>query len=75
MNLEKTKLIKIEIMSKIQSIKIDWDYQKEKLKRRFTSLTDKDLNFEQGKMEEMLTKLQNKVGKTRHDIYSIIAKL
>ena len=59
----------------MKHVKIDWDYQKEKLKQRFSSLTDKDLNFEQGKMEEMLTKLQTKVGKTRHELYAIIAKL
>jgi uncharacterized protein YjbJ (UPF0337 family) len=62
-------------MPKIEKAKVDWEYQKEKLKHKFTSLTDKDLYFEQGKMEEMLTKVQNKVGKSRHELYAIIAKL
>jgi uncharacterized protein YjbJ (UPF0337 family) len=56
-------------------IKINWDDQKEKLKERFSSLTDKDLHFEQGKMEEMLINLQNKVGKTRHELHMIMARL
>jgi len=53
---------------------INWDDQKEKLKERFTSLTDKDLNFEKGKMEEMIKNLQNKVGKTRHELYKIMTQ-
>jgi hypothetical protein len=62
-------------MLKIKNIKIDWEYQKEKLKEKFSILTDRDLNFEQGKMEAMLTKLQNKLGKTRHELYTIISRL
>jgi uncharacterized protein YjbJ (UPF0337 family) len=67
--------IYLQIILTMQKITINWEYQKEKLKERFASLTDKDLQFEQGKMEEMLTKLQNKVGKTRHELHTIIAKL
>jgi uncharacterized protein YjbJ (UPF0337 family) len=55
--------------------KIDWDDKKGKLKNRFSKITDKDLYFEKGKMEEMLVKLQEKVGKTRHELHMIIAKL
>ena len=62
-------------MSKISNKKVNWDDQKEKLKQRFSSLTDKDLYFEKGKMEEMLVNLQNKVGKTRHELHMIIAEL
>lgn len=54
---------------------IIWSEQTEKLKQKFSSLTDKDLYFEQGKMEEMLTRLQKKVGKTKHELYEIITKL
>jgi uncharacterized protein YjbJ (UPF0337 family) len=59
----------------MSNIKINWDDQKEKLKERFESLTDKDLYFEKGKMEEMLLKIQNKVGKTRHELHTIISRL
>jgi uncharacterized protein YjbJ (UPF0337 family) len=62
-------------MLKVKNLKIDWDYQKEKLKEKFSILTDRDLNFEQGKMEIMLTKLQTKLGKTRHELYKIIVNL
>jgi uncharacterized protein YjbJ (UPF0337 family) len=54
---------------------IIWSEQTEKLKQRFSTLTDKDLYFEQGKIDEMLTRLQKKVGKTKHELYEIITKL
>ena len=62
-------------MIKLKNVLIDWDHQKERLKEKYSILTDKDLNFEQGKMELMLTKLQNKLGKTRHEVYKIFADL
>jgi uncharacterized protein YjbJ (UPF0337 family) len=62
-------------MSKILNVKVDWYFQKEKLKQRFSSLTDNDLYFEQGKIEEMLIKLQKKIGKTRHELHTIIATI
>jgi uncharacterized protein YjbJ (UPF0337 family) len=57
------------------TIKINWEYEKAKLKERFSSLTDNDLQFEQGKMEEMLVKIQNKVSKTRHELHVIMTRL
>lgn len=51
---------------------ISWESQARKLKQRYATLTDQDLYFEQGKMEEMLTRLQTKVGMSRHDIYKLI---
>ena len=56
-------------------ITISWNDQAKKLKEKFSTLTDKDLNFEQGKMGEMITKLQEKVGKSKHEIYQLITKL
>ena len=54
---------------------ISWNDQARKLKERFDTLTDKDLDFEQGKMGEMITRLQEKVGKSKHEIYQLITKL
>ena len=56
-------------------VTINWSEQTNKLKQKFSTLTDHDLEFEQGKMEEMITRLQSKVGKTRHEIYQLITKL
>lgn len=60
-------------MSKIRNTNVNWEYQKDKLKQKYTSLTERDLYFEQGKMDEMLVKLQTKLGKTRHELFTIIA--
>ncbi|HLN22160.1 MAG TPA: hypothetical protein VK213_13790 [Bacteroidales bacterium] len=54
---------------------IIWSEQTEKLKQKFSALTDRDLYFEQGKMEEMLSRLQQKVGKSKHELYEMITKL
>jgi uncharacterized protein YjbJ (UPF0337 family) len=63
------------MMMKIKNVKVDWEYQKDRLKEKFSNLTDRDLYFKQGEMEAMLTKLQDKLGKTRHELYTIIARL
>ena len=52
-----------------------WNEQKGKLKQKFAWLTDSDLLFESGKKEEMLGRLQLKLGKTREDLKKIIAAL
>jgi uncharacterized protein YjbJ (UPF0337 family) len=54
---------------------ISWNDQARKLKQKFATLTDQDLYFEQGKMGEMITRLQTKVGKSKHEIYQLITKL
>ena len=56
-------------------VKGAWNEQKGKLKQRFAILTDNDLLFEEGKKEEMLGKLQLKLGKTKEELRSIIAGL
>jgi uncharacterized protein YjbJ (UPF0337 family) len=46
-------------------VKGNWNEKKGKLKQQFASLTDNDLMFEEGKKDEMLGKLQLKLGKTK----------
>jgi uncharacterized protein YjbJ (UPF0337 family) len=58
-----------------QEVKGNWNEQKGKLKKKFAILTDNDLMFEEGKKDEMLGKLQIKLGKTKEEIQSIIAAL
>ena len=53
----------------------NWNEQKGKLKQKFAVLTDNDLLFEEGKKEEMLGKLQVKLGKTKAELSAIIAAL
>jgi len=53
----------------------NWLEQKGKLKQKFAELTDDDLLFEQGKKEEMLGKIQVKLGKTKEELQKIIEAL
>jgi uncharacterized protein YjbJ (UPF0337 family) len=56
-------------------VKGNWNEQKGKLKQKFAVLTDNDLLFEKGKKEEMLGKLQVKLGKTKEELHKIIEEL
>ncbi len=56
-------------------VKGSWNEQKGKLKQKFAALTDNDLMFTSGKMDEMLGKLQIKLGKTKEELRMIIAGL
>lgn len=56
-------------------IKGNWDQQKGKLKQQFATLTDDDLLFAEGKKDEMMGKLQIKLGKTKEELHKILAGL
>ncbi|MBN2681450.1 MAG: CsbD family protein [Bacteroidales bacterium] len=56
-------------------VKGTWNEQKGKLKKKFALLTDNDLLFADGKKDEMLGKLQIKLGKTKDELNKIIAQL
>jgi uncharacterized protein YjbJ (UPF0337 family) len=56
-------------------VKGTWKEQKGKLKQKFAMLTDNDLLFEEGQRDEMLGKLQAKLGKTKEELRAIIAGL
>ncbi|OQP44197.1 general stress protein CsbD [Niastella yeongjuensis] len=50
----------------------NWNEQKTRLKKEFPALTDKDLFFEIGRKNEMMAKLQVKLGKTKEELQRII---
>ncbi len=52
----------------------NWDTQSKALKTQFANLTDSDVKFETGKENELLSRLQNKLGKNREDVIAIIKK-
>lgn len=56
-------------------LKGNWNEQKGKLKQKFAILTDNDLTFAEGKKDEMLGKLQIKLGKSKEELKKIIAAL
>jgi len=53
----------------------NWNERKGKLKKKFGFLTENDLMFEEGRKEEMLRKLQIKLGMTREELVHIIGLL
>jgi len=56
-------------------VKGNWNEQKGKLKQQFANLTDDDLMFAEGKKDEMLGRLQIKLGKTKEQLHAIIEAL
>jgi len=44
--------------------KDNWHEKKSKLKEKFPHLTDTDLEYEDGKVEDLIDKIHSKIGKT-----------
>jgi uncharacterized protein YjbJ (UPF0337 family) len=57
------------------SMKGNWKEIAGKLKQQFANLTDDDLLFQDGKEEELLGRLQKKLGKSKEELRKMIAKL
>jgi uncharacterized protein YjbJ (UPF0337 family) len=57
------------------SMKGNWKEISGKLKQQYANLTDDDLLFKEGKEEELLGRLQQKVGTTKEELRKLIAKL
>jgi len=53
----------------------NWNEMKGKLKQKFATLTDDDLMFADGKKDEMLGRLQIKLGKSKEEFLRIISSL
>ena len=62
-------------MSNTTELKGDWNVTKGKLKQQFAMLTDDDLLLVEGKKDEMIGRLQKKLGKTHAEIQKIISGL
>jgi uncharacterized protein YjbJ (UPF0337 family) len=56
-------------------LKGNWNETKGRLKQKFAVLTDNDLLFVEGKKDEMLGRLQIKLGKTKAEIQKLISEL
>ena len=54
-------------MTKLQ-FKGGWNEVKGKLKQKYGQLTDDDLAFAEGKEDELLGRLQQKLGKSKEDL-------
>jgi uncharacterized protein YjbJ (UPF0337 family) len=53
----------------------NWNIIKGKLKERFAVLTDNDLLYFKGKEDELIGRLQRKLGRTKQEILELIGTL
>ena len=53
-------------------IKGDWNITKGKLKQKWAKLTDDDLQYSEGKMEELYGRIQKRTGETREAVEKAI---
>jgi uncharacterized protein YjbJ (UPF0337 family) len=56
-------------------LKGSWNEIKGKLKQKYGQLTDDDLKFAEGKDDELLGRLQQKLGKTKEELRKEIENL
>jgi uncharacterized protein YjbJ (UPF0337 family) len=61
-------------MKNLIELKGNWHETSGKLKQKFAILTDNDLLLVEGKQEEMLGRLQAKLGKTKEEMQKIISE-
>jgi uncharacterized protein YjbJ (UPF0337 family) len=52
-----------------------WNEVKGKMKQEYGDLTDDDLTYEDGKDDELLGRIQQKVGKTKEELKAWIERL
>jgi uncharacterized protein YjbJ (UPF0337 family) len=65
----------MEIAMNMLNIKGNWKEVAGKLKQKYAQLTDDDLLFMEGKQEELVGRLQKKLGKTKEEIRTLIEKV
>ena len=61
-------------MNKLQ-MKGTWNEVKGKLKQKYASLTDDDLAFAEGKEDELLGRIQKRLGKSKEEINKLIQSI
>ena len=53
----------------------DWNETKGKIKQAYGDLSDDDLKYEEGKDDELVGRLQKKIGKTKEEVIDWIQSL
>jgi len=61
-------------MTKLE-LKGNWNEMKGKLKQKYAQLTDDDLNFVEGKEDELLGRMQQRLGKNKEELRREISEL
>ena len=58
-------------MDKLE-LKGKWHETKGKLKQNYSQLTDDDLRYEEGREEELIGRLEQKLGKSRDEVVKML---
>lgn len=61
--------------SKELKLKGNWNEIKGKIKQQYADLNDDDLRYEEGKDDELIGRIQKKIGKTKDQIIDWIQSL
>jgi uncharacterized protein YjbJ (UPF0337 family) len=56
-------------------IRGNWNELKGKIKQQYANLTDDDLQYEEGKDDELVGRIQQKIGKTKDEVIRWIQSL
>ena len=62
-------------MKNLTELTGNWNETKGKLKQKFAILTDNDVLLVEGKQDELLGRLQAKLGRTKEEMHKIISEL
>ena len=65
---------KIKIMTR-DNFEAEWPSIAEKLKNRFPKLTHIDLEYIKGREEDLLNRIQLRIGKSKNEVMTLIATL
>ncbi len=66
--------LKNKTMDKLE-LKGKWNEMKGKVKQAHADLTDDDLRYEEGKDDELVGRIQQKLGKTRDEVITWLKSL
>jgi uncharacterized protein YjbJ (UPF0337 family) len=62
-------------MKNLTELKGNWNETKGKIKQKYAMLTDDDLLLVEGKEDELLGRLQAKLGKTKEEVQQLFSDL
>jgi uncharacterized protein YjbJ (UPF0337 family) len=71
----KTKSNKAGTIMTTLEIKGDWNITKGKLKQKWAKLTDDDLQYTEGKQEELVGRIQKRTGETREAVEKAVHEI
>ena len=62
-------------MEKVSETNGSWNETKRKLKQKFVMLSDSDLLLAEGNQDQIYSRLESKLGKTKDEIINLISRL